>query len=167
MTTEERELVMALVTQGLPQADFLSRFRGSRDGQRLCGDLLIEAIRSKDADEVEYALLVGYTFGFTDDHLASLLELANAPWHSMHEDVVTALGRLKSPRAVEELYAATQWIPQYLDYDESRALAVKAIWALGRIKGPEADAALSKLVNDPDPILAEAATGQIERRQVV
>jgi hypothetical protein len=46
-------------------------------------------------------------------------------------------------------------------------LAVKAIWALGRIKGPEADAALNELVNDPDPILAKSAAEQIELRQAV
>ncbi|MFD5103330.1 hypothetical protein [Streptomyces albidochromogenes] len=33
---------------------------------------------------------------------------------------------------------ATRWIPEYLDFDEFRALAVKAIWALGAIPGPEA-----------------------------
>lgn len=167
MTTEERELVMALATKGMPQADFLSRFRGSKDGQQLCSDLLTEAIGSKSADDVEYALMVGYTFGFTDAHLKPLLDLASAPWHFKHEDVVTALGQLKSPKAVEGLHAATKWIPEYLDFDESRALAVKAIWALGRIKGPEAEAALSALIKDPDPILAESATVQIERRRVV
>jgi hypothetical protein len=167
MTTKERELVMALATQKLSQADFLSRFRDSTDGQQLCGDLLTEAIQSKAAEDVECALMVGYTFGFTDDHLERLLELVSAPWHFKHEDIVTALGQLKSPKAVEGLHSATKWIPEYLDFDESRALAVKAIWALGRIKGPEADAALSELVNDPDPILAESATEQMERRRMV
>jgi hypothetical protein len=166
MTAEERKLVLALASQGLPQAEFLSRFRGSSDGRRLCGDLLAEAIQSKVADDVECALIVGYIFGFTDDHLEPLLKLVSAPWHFKHEDVVTALGQLKSPKAVEGLYAATQWIPEYLDFDESRALAVKAIWALGRINGPDADAALSKLANDTDPILAESATEQVGRRRV-
>ena len=96
-----------------------------------------------------------------------MLELAFAPWHFKHEDVVTALGQLKSPKAVEGLQAATKWIPEYLDFDESRALAVKAIWALGCIEGPDADAALRELMNDPDPILAESAAGQVKRRRVV
>lgn len=167
MTNEERGLVMALATKGLSKADFLSRFRGPTDGQQLCGALLTEAIQSKAADDVECALMVGYTFGFTKDHLEPLLELVSAPWHFKHEDVVTALGQLQSTKAVEGLHAATKWIPEYLDFDESRALAVKAIWALGRIKGPEADAALSELGNEPDPILAESATEQIERRQAI
>lgn len=167
MTTDERGLVMALATQDLSKADFLSRFRGSTDGQQLCGALLTESIQTKVADDVECALMVGYTFGFTNDHLAPLLELAFAPWHFKHEDVVTALGQLKSPKAVEGLQAATKWIPEYLDFDESRALAVKAIWALGCIEGPDADAALRELMNDPDPILAESAAGQVKRRRVV
>ncbi len=167
MTTEERGLVMALATQGLSKADFMTRFRGSTDGQQLCGALLTEAIQTEAADDVECSLIVGYTFGFTDEHLEPLLELASAPWHFMHEDAVTALGQLKSPKAVAGLHAATRWIPEYLDFDESRALAVKAIWALGRIKGPEADAALNELRNDSDPILAESAAEQMRRRQVV
>lgn len=164
MTTEERELVLALATQGLSQTDFLSRFRGSTNGQNLCGELLTEAIQSRIAEDVEYALIVGFTFGFTIDHLESLLELSSAPWHFMHEDVVTALGELRSPKSVGALRTATQWIPKYLDFDESRALAVKAIWALARIESQEADAALRELASDPDPILAGLATEQIRRR---
>jgi hypothetical protein len=167
MTDEERGLVMAMATQGLPSAEFLKRFRSSADGQQLCSELLAEAISSRSAEDVEWSLIVGYTFGFAEQHLEALLLLASASWHFKHEDVVTALGQLKTPRAVHGLHAATKWVPHYLDFDESRALAVKAIWALGRISGPEADAALSELVNDADPILAAAAVEQVERRRAV
>lgn len=165
MTADERGLVMALATQGLPHEEFLGRFRSSTDGRHLCSDLLTEALQFKAPDGVEYALMVGYTFGFTNENLEALLGLVSEPWHFKHEDIVTALGQIKTPKAVEALYAATQWIPDYLDFDESRALAIKAIWALGRIDGPEADAALSKLTTDSDLILAEAATEQLRRRR--
>ena len=70
-----------------------------------------------------------------EDHLDLLVQLASADWHHKHEDVVSALGQLRSPAAVEALYHAAWWVPDYLDFDESRALAVKAIWALGGTPG--------------------------------
>jgi hypothetical protein len=54
-----------------------------------------------------------------------------------------------------------------LDFDESRALAVKAIWALGGIEGSEADAALKEVMSNPDPILVAAAEEQLKRRKEV
>lgn len=165
MTTKERELVMDMATQNLSQADFLRRCRNSTDGRLLCGDLLQEALQTQIASDVECALMVGFTFGFMDEHLSALLELAAAPWHFKHEDVIRALGKFQSPEAVSVLYATTRWIPEYLGFDESRALAVKAIWGIGRIEGPDADAALKELMNDPDPILAKTAAEQMIRRR--
>ncbi|WP_073814917.1 hypothetical protein [Streptomyces sp. CB02261] len=45
------------------------------------------------------------------------------------------------------------WIPEYLDFDENRALAVKAIWALGAIPGTEAREALEDLRDDENEII--------------
>jgi hypothetical protein len=167
MTEKERRLVLAIVTRELSPTEFLKQFRATVDGQKLCSELLSEAIESRNADDVECSMIVGYTFGFTERHLEALLLLVKEPWHVKHEDVVTALGKLRTPKAVDGLLSATKWVPDYLDFDESRALAVKAIWALGSIEGPEADAALNELLNDPDPIVAAGAAKQIERRQAV
>lgn len=165
MTTDERELVMELVVHKRSKADFLRSFRRSIDGSQLCGTLLAEAMQSKDADDVGYALMVGFVFGFTSSHLEPLLELVSAPWHARHEDVVSVLGDLESPKAVDGLVAATRRVPEYLEFDENRALAVKAIWALGRIDGAVVDAALRESAKDPDPILASAASYQEDRRR--
>ena len=172
MTEDERKLIMAMVklpqpasTKSPAREEFLRRFRASTDGQKLSHELLIEAIESQDPTDVELSLVVGFIFGFTEQHLSVLLSLAPAPWHISHEDVISALGSLKTPKAVEALRGATKWIPDYLDYDENRALAVKAIWALGSIEGLEAEAALSELMHDPDPILASNATKQMKRRR--
>lgn len=167
MTTTERMQIMRLATQSISPEQFLTGFRASPDGQQLYETLLSEALHSKCAEDVEYALMVGYTFGFSKAHLQLLLHLLGEPWHFKHEDIVTALGRIKSSEAVEGLYAATQWIPPYLDFDESRALAVKAIWALGSIAGNEAHQCLEKLASDPDAILSSAAKEQLERRRTV
>jgi hypothetical protein len=167
MTSDEQQLVFRLVTEGMPKGEFLKRFRNSEDGVTLTTKLLKEGIANRNGADVEMALMVGFTFGFITEHLPLLVELEAADWHVRHEDVVSALGNLADVNSVGALHHSTQWIPEYLDFDESRALAVKAIWALGRIKGPESYAALSELVNDPDPILAELATEQIKRRRML
>lgn len=165
MTNEERDLVFALATHKLSEADFLIQFRHSSNGRKLCEELLREALHSRIAEDVEWALIVGFTFGFTCETLDSLLELAPSPWHYKHEDVVTALECLNTPKAIEALYLATQWVPDYLDFDDSRALAVKAIWALGHINSPMAEAALNKLKSNSNSILAQAALNQLQRRK--
>ena len=71
---------------------------------------------------------------------------------------------LRTPDAVEALFGATQWIPT-LEYDDSRALAVKAIWALGKIPGAEAENKLETLARSGDDILQKTAAEQLERRR--
>jgi hypothetical protein len=168
MTPEQKSLVMALVIvpgrePRITSEEFLYRF-GADDGKLLGLQLLRDALGRCDRDDVELALIVCFTFGFTEDHLPTLLGLASAEWHVCHEDVITALGSLNSPAAVNALYQATQWIPSYLDYDETRALAVKAIRALGRIPGVEAERALRRLVDSDDSIISERAKRELARR---
>jgi hypothetical protein len=143
--------------------DVLRQF-GTADGRGLGLNLLRDAVRARDAVDVEFALIVCSTFGVTMDHLEPLVQLASANWHERHEDVVTGLGRLRTPRAVDALFWATQWIPAYLDFDESRALATKAIWALGGTPGEEAERALRRLLDSTDEIVREGAENQLKRR---
>lgn len=166
MTEEEKEIILALAMKKIAADDFLTTFRnGSLDGLSLCKALLLESLEAKAADDVECALIVGFVFGFAADHLDALLQLALEPWHSRHEDVISALGKIKSSLSVETLYAATQWAPDYLDLD-TRSLAVKAIWVLGGIPGEASEAALEKLSSDPVFILRETALKQLAQRRV-
>lgn len=113
------------------QPEEILRYFDTTDGQQLGLNLLRDALRCRDEEDAEMALVVCSTFGITPDHLQPLLELFSADWHKKHEDVVTALLVLHAPAAVPAFVHATRWIPDYLDYDESRALARKAIHALG------------------------------------
>ncbi len=78
---------------------------------------------------------------------------------------MSALGQLRAPAAVDALYHAAWWVPDYLDFDESRALAVKAIWALGGTPGDEAEQALKQLVSAEDEIVREVGRAQLDRRE--
>jgi HEAT repeat protein len=139
---------------------------GADDGKALGLQLLRQAVQDRDRDDVEFALIVCYKFGFEADHLDLLLQLADADWHRRHEDVVTALGNLKDPRAVDALYRATQSAPEYL-IDDGAELARKATWALGKIPGTEADSALSRLTESSEEQIRKTAIKQIEKRSHV
>ncbi|WP_084161004.1 HEAT repeat domain-containing protein [Nocardia sp. BMG51109] len=169
MTPEDKRIILELVhAPGKPpsatQEDILQHF-GTRDGKTLGLKLLRNATERRDAADIEYAMIVSSVFGFDLDHLDLLRQLSTSDWHYKHEDVVSALGELKTPAAVDALYNATQWIPEYLEFDDSRALATKAIWALGGTPGPEAEQALNRLLESDDEILRESSEKQLERRR--
>jgi hypothetical protein len=166
VSPEERSLVMALVLvpggrEPLGADEFLRQF-GAADGRRLSLDLLRDATNRCDPIDVELALVVCFEFGFTDDHLQSLVELAFADWHKQHEDVATALGEIKSPSSIEALVHLAEHVPRYLEFDEFRALATKAIWALHAVGGEESNRALESLSHSKDQIVAENALARLQ-----
>lgn len=142
--------------------EFLKGF-GTTDGEALGLGLLRDAVGRRHPVDVELALVVCFRFGFSDGHLPLLLTLASADWHQRHEDVATALGKIRSPASVDALAHLDEWVPDYLDYDDARALATKAIWALGSISGDAAHLALESLAQSDDSIVAESAKAQIEK----
>jgi hypothetical protein len=169
MTPEEQDLVLGLVVspgQGQTRSldEVLTHF-GETDGAALAFRLLRDAMQRQDADDVEMALIVkGAASAQGREFLEPLIELCGADWHYKHEDIVSGLGKYHSSRAVSALLEATRWVPEYLEYDESRALAVKAIWALGGIPGSEARDALTSLLDADCEIVREAAKNQLARR---
>jgi hypothetical protein len=146
----------------LSNDEFLEGF-GTTDGEALGLDLLRDAAGRHDPVDVELALVVCFRFGFSDGHVPVLLSLAFTDWHQRHEDVAMALGKLRSPASVEALAHLADWVPSYLEYDDARALATKAIWALGSITGEAAHQALESLARSDDGVVAESAREQLEK----
>src|SRR5437588_504917 len=131
MTAEQRKLSRGLITHpdGLRQISreqFLRRFPSAVEHGKLALRLLEEAYRAQSAEDLLCALVIGSTFGFGPEHSDVLGRLIDADWHTSHENVVSALDRLRTRDAVRALFRATQWIPEYLNFDQSRALAVNA-----------------------------------------
>ena len=67
-------------------------------------------------------------------------------------------------RATDAFYRATLKLHTYLDYDDSRALASKAIWALGRLGDATADQRLRSLAESGEPVVRAYAREQLYRR---
>lgn len=167
MTPEQKQVILGLmhIPNGPPTSkpEDVLRVFGATDGVTLGLELLAGAVERRDSEEVEYALLVCQTFGFAEGDLPLLLDLASADWHVKHEDVVWYLGGYQSPAVVDALYHATQWVPDYLAFDENRALARKAIWELGKQPGDKARQALKRLAHSKDELLSNEAKQQLER----
>lgn len=98
MTPEQRRLIFGLVVlpggaAPLSPEEFLRRWPAD-DGERLSIELLADAVRRQDAEDVEWALVVGAEFGFTDQHVGHLTALAGSEWHVQHENVAQALAQI-------------------------------------------------------------------------
>jgi hypothetical protein len=171
MTAEQQNLCRQLVITPLrgvthiSREEFLRQFPSAVEHGKLAFGMLEDAYEAQNAEDLQCALIVGFGFGFAPAHLNTLRRLVEADWHYSHEDVVTALETWPTPDTVDALFAATQWIPKSLEYDDSRALAVKAIWALGKIPGGEAGRKLEVLARSDNVILQQAATDQLVRRR--
>jgi hypothetical protein len=145
----------------------MEKFPSALEQGKLALHLLEESEATRQAEDLQCALIIGFTFGFASKHNEILCRLADADWHVSHEDVVSALQEIgiEHSETVKALYRVTQIVPDYLAFDESRALAVKTIWALGRIHTPEAEKALTCLERSNDRILSGEARLQIRRRR--
>jgi|KBSMisStaDraftv2_1062788.scaffolds.fasta_scaffold614829_1 hypothetical protein len=170
MTPEQRKLTHDLIitppsgTRRISLEEFLRRFPSSVVDGKLASGLLEEAWRTKNSDDLQSVLMIGHTFGFGPDQIAILCRLLEENWHFDHENIVSALDKFRSPRAVDALFHATQWIPDYLEYDETRALAVKAIFALAKIPGVESQSKLEVLAGSHDEILQKRAKHLLAHR---
>jgi len=163
MIEAERELVFDAAIGKITRSKFLQEFRPHIPEALLADVLLNEALASRMPDDVECALIIGFMFGFSSSSVDVLIDLACEDWHNGHEDIVSALDKLRDPRAIDTLRLLTQTIPEYLEFDESRALATKAIWAIGKIGGSEAISALESIAKCDVELLRDAANFQLQR----
>lgn len=131
-------------TPELSPEEFLERF-GESDGLALALRLLADAVEREDADDLEAALRVVYTFGVTPEMLGPLKRAATAEWHQRHVDVVFRLQDLGDPGAVDVLSELTERAPAYLDEPEVTTLSNNATWALFKIGGDAARDALERV----------------------
>jgi len=170
MTEEQRKLCRDLIIfpngqSRITKEEFLRRFPLAVEHGRLAFKWLQEAYETRSADDLSCAFVIGGAFGYVPEHKDILRRLIDEDWHNCHEEVVSALQNWPTPDSVDALFRATQWIPKSLEYDDARALAVKAIWALGKIPGPEAEAKLEMLARSENTILRQNAVEQLERRR--
>jgi len=124
---------------------------------------LLNAIRDRNADAFESAL-VSVSRSRPPPGLArALSDALLMPWHCRHEDVARMLQKLREPCSVDALFEAATSRHDYLDYDECFCLARKCTWALADIGTPEARARLEKLALSPNGVIAEFAQKRLNQ----
>lgn len=101
---------------------------------------LSKVIENKDAVSLSELLTIGFSSGFNPQLSDLFIEILKYEWHDCHEDIVSALQSIgaKDPQVIEALCYVTEWVPKLLKWDESRALARKALWALRSIDNEQA-----------------------------
>jgi hypothetical protein len=98
----------------------------------------------------------------TNDLVDILIELMSEPWHYKHEDITRLFQKWRNPKTISVLYETTNKSFDYLEYDDSYALAVKCIWALGDIATVESFDKLKILSESTNPIIKENACYQLK-----
>jgi len=83
--------------------------------------------------------------------------LSEAEWHTRHEDVVSALQQIGNASSVAALERVAHAQYEYLSYDDGFALARKCTWALADIGTNEARAALERLSQSQEALIAKYA----------
>lgn len=165
MTNFEREMVEKLMIKSISETEFINGFTVDIiQNRNYVKELLEEAYNNKDADDVDYSLFIGFSFNqFREDYLNILCKLIESSWHFQHENIARILQKLKSPNSIESLYKTALLQFDYLDFDESYALAVKCIWALGDINTIESRKKLEMLSLLDNEIIRDNAIKQLTR----
>lgn len=167
MNDLEEKLILELALNSISKNEFLKKFPVKiLENTKYLKDLLETALRLKDPDLVENALILAFTFDLvTIEHIAILCDLLSVEWHREHENIAMLLQQLKAPRSVESLYNAALTKYEYLNFDDSYALAVKCIWALGDINTDLSRGMLDKLSKSENEIIKENALKQLKRTE--
>ncbi|WP_243374137.1 hypothetical protein [Geotalea sp. SG265] len=165
MKQHQKDSVLALCAKSIEPAEFFERYGITPDE---VGDevkrILSNALESRDAEEVEYALMLGFCFSFPDKILPLIHDLLGADWHESHENMISILQDRKHPSSVEFIRRAALLKPelQYLEYDDYGAYYKKCMWALQAIGTEEAIEAIKSFASAEDPILAREARYRLE-----
>lgn len=166
MNSRQRDLVHALVgsrRKPISRVKFLCLW-GATDGRALALDQLLDAIARRDADDLEYALIIGFRFGPDDRFREPLKLVALQYWHTRHEDVVAMLVDVLDESCFEVLEFLSAWVPYSLLWDDSRALSVRALHGLARLSDPRVDRLLFEWRRSDISILSATATELARRR---
>ena len=124
---------------------------------------LLQAIVAQDADALELAIRKAYSAGLPAELVDIFTDALLLNWHTRHEDLASALQKLRSPSSIEALTIAATTAHPYLDYDEFFGLARKCTWALADIGTPQARESLHLLATNPNPNIAAYARKRLDR----
>jgi len=169
MTPQQQSALIDLFQKKITEAKFLALYGITREQiPAAVSASLKQALENKDADLVDYALLLGFKFTFPDDIVGLLNELVTQPWHIKHEDIIGLLQRHRNPSSVPAIRAAIELKPtlDYLDYDDYGSYYKKCLWALSDIGTLEAITLIKECTASPDEALRNEAEYRLGKRKM-
>lgn len=97
MNSFDKKLILDLALKKISERSFLKKFSiDCSNLEKTVMNLLNEVLATKNPDDVEYSMLLGFTFNlFNQDFSKVLTELLSQDWHYKHEDIVSILQELK------------------------------------------------------------------------
>jgi hypothetical protein len=156
----QQKLILDFSLEDINEERFFKEYPTSRgEIVELILNMLTEALQQQNADTVELGVMLVYHFGVTKVYLQILNDLAQEPWHSCHEDIVFALGKLKDPSSIEILTQTAQAKYPYTEADEFFVLGTKSLYALRNIGTYEAVLKIAELTRTENNILKSTALG--------
>jgi hypothetical protein len=162
INADDQELIMALVLGRITRDKFLDRCSvDPSNDPTLVIRILKDANERRDSKQIEYGLMLYRLFETQEMNSDILCALLAQDWHISHENIAEILQELRDPNSVDCLFNATFAQFSYLDYDESYALAVKCIWALGDIGSQYAREKLAILSSSDNKLIRENAEYQL------
>ena len=166
MDSTDLKLLASLLDGKITKWYFIENYSGDlSDGVKHCGELLTKALASKNTNLVEFGLSLGSYFGYLKEDSVDLLNrLLLEDWHHSHEDIVSLLQDMKSPKSVEPLYETALKQFNYLNYDDSFGLARKCTWALSVINTNESIAKLKLLSQAENPSIRQYANKRLNEK---
>lgn len=161
MTEHEKQLINDLAANRIGTDAFLKRYPVDlKNGGKYILAALEKAYEDKNGENVEYSLsIVRFDTEYcrTGRYVEVFSKLVVAPWHCMHENIASLLQGMKDAGSVDALYEAALAKFDYLDYDDTYALARKCIHALADIHTEASREKLRLLTESDVPIIREKA----------
>ncbi len=121
---------------------------------------LKQCIHERDVDQLE-KLLEDKPLA-NQEYIDCLNIILTQSWHYSHETIAGYLQLMKSPTSVDALLKTAQMKFEYLEYDNSEALARKCTWALADIGTDLSKSALKKLSDFKEPQIASYARKRVD-----
>lgn len=158
LDAEHQQTILDLLGKRISAEVFVARFGiDPRTDRSYVPRALEQALVERSSDDVALLLLLAFHFQLSRSWAPLMARLLGEDWHRSHEDLASALQDLRDPVTVDALFEAAPRIHPYLDVDESRALAVKCLWALHDIGTERARQKLEVLSESPVQVIADNA----------
>ncbi|MES2371135.1 MAG: HEAT repeat domain-containing protein [Bacteroidota bacterium] len=164
MTNDEKQLIADLISGSLENDDFLKQYPiDLLTNKDYIPQQLEHAFSEENGDNVEDLMYLFFRFDeeFDGKYVEVFCKLLRMPWHNQHENMVRLLQGLKDARSVNCLYETALARFEYLDYDDTFALARKCIHALADINNEDAREKLKLLTTSDIQIIREKAEKQL------